>query len=331
MAPSASSTLVNVAEDAETRLVRLLAETGDLPANFVQQCDECIALGNAEQLMRTILAQQGSMDAILTLPEATSVFSLLAALLDRIPSSNVTPLVEEMAKKIVAAKNVTETDGDDTAGAATASKPIALLATLYNMRTSFSEKVGLLVQMITLASQRQPALLEPHAILGKWLDATKLSTMMDEWKIAPVQRRQVYKAASLAAKGATAKQRLTLLLVQTYTTSKEVDAAGLASAREAAIGAVRDPVSLFVEQRNILQLVAVQALQKSDGKSVDVHVQYSPCCRVRCSAVRPHTLDTLFLTLINNHHPVPVPVSFFFSSALGLVDSLSRGKIARIS
>jgi hypothetical protein len=277
MAPSASSTLVNVAEDAETRLVRLLAETGGLPANFVEQCDECIALGDAEQLMRTILAQPGSIDAILTLPEATSVFSLLAALLDRIPSSNVTPLVEEMAKKIVAAKNVSETqpaDGDDTitgiGGAATAIKPIALLATLYNMRTSFSEKVGLLVQMITLASQRQPALLEPHAILGKWLDATKLSTMMDEWKIAPVQRRQVYKAASLAAKGPTPKQRLTLLLVQTYSTAKEVDAAGLASAREAAIGAVRDPVSLFVEQRNMLQLPAIQALQKSDGKSVHV-------------------------------------------------------------
>jgi hypothetical protein len=50
--------------------------------------------------------------------------------------------VEEMAKKIVAAKNVFETqpaDGDDaTAGAstATASKPIALLAILHNMRTS---------------------------------------------------------------------------------------------------------------------------------------------------------------------------------------------------
>jgi hypothetical protein len=119
-------------------------------------------------MMRTILAQPGSIDAILTLTEATSVFSLLAALLDRIPSSNVTPLVEEMAKKIVAAKNVFETqpaDGDDaTAGAstATASKPIALLATLYNMRTSFSEKVGLLVQMITLASQRQ----QPARIVG---------------------------------------------------------------------------------------------------------------------------------------------------------------------
>jgi hypothetical protein len=102
-----------------------------------------------------------------------------------------------------------------------------------------------------------------------------------------------------------AKQRLTLLLVQTYSTSKEVDAAGLASAREAAIGAVRDPVSLFVEQRNMLQLPAIQALQKSDGKSVNVHVHV-----VECSAVRPHTLDrsnciffdAFFLTSIHNHH-----------------------------
>jgi hypothetical protein len=194
----------------------------------------------------------------------------------------------KMAKKIVVAKNVSETQPTDrvdtTAGASSASaasKSIALFATLYNMRTFFSEKVGVLAHMITLAAVRD----NPHCwklILGKWLDDNKLSTMMDDWKISPVQRRQLYKAATLAAKGPTAKQRgLTLLLVLTCSTSKEGhDAAGLASGREAATWAVRYPVILFIEQRNMLQLVpTIQALQKSDGKSVNVFMS-CPCCQV---------------------------------------------------
>lgn len=47
---------------------------------------------------------------------------------------------------------------------------------------------------------------------------------------------------------------------------KDVDAEGLVSSQKAAIGAIKDPVSLFVQQRNILALPAIQALAKNSGK-----------------------------------------------------------------
>jgi hypothetical protein len=50
---------------------------------------------------------------------------------------------------------------------------------------------------------------------------------------------------------------------------KDVDAEGLESSQKAAIGAIQDPVSLFVQQRNILSLPAIQSLQKKSGKSFD--------------------------------------------------------------
>jgi hypothetical protein len=50
---------------------------------------------------------------------------------------------------------------------------------------------------------------------------------------------------------------------------KDLDAAGLESSQKAAIGAIRDPVSLFVQQRNIMSLPAIQALEKTAGTLFD--------------------------------------------------------------
>jgi len=44
----------------------------------------------------------------------------------------------------------------------------------------------------------------------------------------------------------------------------QVDAAGLDVAKEAALGAIIDPVSLFNYQRNMLSLPAIQALAKNN-------------------------------------------------------------------
>jgi translation initiation factor 3 subunit M len=49
-----------------------------------------------------------------------------------------------------------------------------------------------------------------------------------------------------------------------------VDAEGLKSSKQAAMGAIQDPVSLFVQQRNILSLPAIQALQKTAGPLLDL-------------------------------------------------------------
>lgn len=258
MPPSASSALVNVAEDAELRLVRLLADSSESTGpNFVQDCESCIVHGDAAQLMRTIMAEQGAIAALISMEEeAVSAVSLLAALLDRVKNTNSSQLVEELANSVIHAVPSDATD---------VSRPISLLAMLYNMRSDPLEKVGLLVKMIGLAAARQPSLLETNgSVLGKWMDSSRLPAMLDEWNVQPADRRDLYRAAAEGAWSPLVKQQFTLLVVQTYKDS-DIDKEGLESSQKAAIGAIRDPVSLFVQQRNILALPAIQALQKNSA------------------------------------------------------------------
>jgi hypothetical protein len=51
-----------------------------------------------------------------------------------------------------------------------------------------------------------------------------------------------------------------------YVTKKQVDAQGLNVAKEAALGAIVDPVSLFIHQRSMLAMPAVQALATNPGE-----------------------------------------------------------------
>lgn len=46
----------------------------------------------------------------------------------------------------------------------------------------------------------------------------------------------------------------------------QVDSQGLAAAKEAAIGAIRDPVTLFIQQRGMLTMPAIQALESQSGE-----------------------------------------------------------------
>lgn len=207
MRASSSSALVNVAEDAELRLVRLLADSSKtISPDFVRECEQCIVQGDASRLLRSILAEKGSVAALLSFDEeAASAISLLAALLDRVKSSQSAVLVEELSNRIVNA-----TPGE-------ANKTISLLATLYNMRAAPLEKVSILVKMIRVASSRQPSLLEPYgSVLGKWVDPTLLRSMLDDWKLEQPARRELYRAAAEGVSNPLAKQRFTLLLVETY-------------------------------------------------------------------------------------------------------------------
>lgn len=245
-----SSALVNVAEDAELRLVRHLAEAAHSTSpTFVQECEACISGGDAAKLMATIVAEKGAIEALSLDDEAVSVVSLLAALLDRAKDSK---LVDTLAESLI------QVSTDTT-------KTIALMATLYNMRSDAVEKIGLMVKMIRMAAESQPSLLEPHAsVLGKWMDASRLREMMDEWKVEPAARRPLYLAASMGAPNPVAKQRFTLLVLGTYASS-DLDAEGLKISEQVAIGAIRDPVSLFEQQRNILSLPAIQALERTSA------------------------------------------------------------------
>eukprot|EP00934_Nitzschia_sp_Nitz4_P003215 Nitzschia sp. Nitz4//scaffold13_size275219//52123//53444//NITZ4_000848-RA/size275219-augustus-gene-0.252-mRNA-1//-1//CDS//3329535936//3205//frame0 len=248
----ASSALVNVADDAELRLVRLLTETAESTSpSFVQDCEACISSGDASRLLKTIMGERGALAALYALQEeAVSAVFLLAALLDRTKPADASKLVEQLADSLVQA----------APESVPPSAVVSLLATLYNMRAEPLEKVSLIIKMIQFAVSRQPSLLEPNtSVLGKWLEVSFLCAMLDDWKIQPALRRPLYLAAAQGVPSKAAKQQFTVLAVETYTSS-DVDAEGLKAAEAAAVGAIRDPVSLFTQQRSILSLPAIQAL-----------------------------------------------------------------------
>ena len=64
------------------------------------------------------------------------------------------------------------------------------------------------------------------------------------------------------------KQQFLLKMLSTYATVKDVDDEALVAAKQAAIGAICDPISLFNEQRCIMSLPPVLALEKDKGELV---------------------------------------------------------------
>lgn len=278
-----SSTLVNVTEDAEVRLVAVLAESAPadlLGPSFQAECQASIEAGEAGLLLTTVLADMGAMAALLTLDadEAVGAFSILAALLERTGRP-----AQELAGIVVAASAVP--DKED--------RKIALLSTLYNMRSDTGEKVELLRQMIELAgkSANKEALLAPTGTLGSLLSCPgdddlssplaaassssspvsrrcledaqpPIVALLDSWQVSHKDRQPMYRTvASLLPDADIRKQRFLLLLVASYSELDGGSDQAVEVAVEAAVGAVRDPVSLFVMQRNLLTYPAVQALQ----------------------------------------------------------------------
>lgn len=185
-----SSTLVNVAEDAENRLVALLAGSGR--PSFVQDCEQCLLNGDAAGLLKVIISDQGAMNELLNGEEAS--FSLLAALLERVS------VAEQEVQLADALATAVETQLADK------EKQLRLLSALYNLRSRPHEKCGLLVRMVALA----PSL---TGRLGELVE--DLVNLLDGWSIDLKERRPLYRV--IAQKDETKKQKFTLLLVETYT------------------------------------------------------------------------------------------------------------------
>lgn len=227
---ASSSTLVNVAEDAEVRLVKLLAETESptaLGPSFVSSCETCIVNSDASGLMKTIVGDSGAISALLVLEsseEATCALSLLAALLNRVKTDRPleeAPLAAALAEAVHSLK---VTGMDDSILAA---RRITLLSALYNLRQNGTEKCDLLTKMITLATTHLPAMLQEGQALGNLLleqeaasilllPVPRLVAILDEWKVPPKDRRLLYKAAAGSMPDSGMDQRFTLFLVETY-------------------------------------------------------------------------------------------------------------------
>jgi len=297
---SVSSTLVNVAEDAELRLIRLLADSAPptlLSTTFVQNCESCIMNADASGLIKTVISDSGAVSALFVMEpidEAMSAFSLLAALLDRVNDDNVkTQLTRHFADAITNVNSLSSSGGAPTKTAQQlGERKIALLSVLYNMRPDTQDKKLLLTRMIALAGQYAPSFLEAGQPIGRLLHedeallsapvlegaldsisssflgppAPRIVSMLDSWNIPKSERRDLYRAVADGITDLSIKQRFLLLIVESYDTPK-INDEGLKSAQEAALGAIKDPVTLFVHQRNMLSLPAIQALSKKKNTS----------------------------------------------------------------
>ena len=232
---SSSSTLVNVAEDAEQRLVRLLAETAK-SGSFVQDCESCITNADACQLLKTIIADTGALGALFVLEppdEAVSAFSLLTALLVRVGKDRPAEeagLVKLLADAVTKVTVVPSKDPSDVV-----QRQVSLLSVLYNMRSLGTEKCSLLARMIQLAatsssekknstsSSSSSDLLEAGKPLGDILhedmspEQPRMVAMLDAWQVPLKDRREIYLAAAQSVPvDSPRKQRFLLLFVETY-------------------------------------------------------------------------------------------------------------------
>lgn len=257
MTATASSSLVNVADDAELRLVSALADISN--TLNVKDCEACIADGDASKLLQIITKDSGAMQAFITMEnteEATACFSLLAALVEK--TDNKPAVARNLAETINAASDSSE---------ATVSRKLQLLSVLYNMQ---AEKVDILTQMFTAAGKYPDVFLSEESTLGGLLvapdDGTSLTPAapvlvahLDNWQVSVASRRKIYRTIASVLSDSR-KQSFLLLLVESY--NKDVDAAGRQAAQQAAVGAIRDPIALFRQQRNMMGLRAIQDLEK---------------------------------------------------------------------
>ena len=134
MTTTASSALVNVVDGSELCLVRLLADSaapGSIRPNFIPDCEANIAHSDATQLLKTIVAEQGAIAALVSLEEeAVSAISLLAACLDQVEDTDSEKMLNELADSIISI--ATSADNADSTA-----KAISLLALRISFARSF--------------------------------------------------------------------------------------------------------------------------------------------------------------------------------------------------
>lgn len=299
--PHPSSTLVNISDDADPRLIRVLAPSTSDPASFETKCASAISDGDAAGLLRTVIdagAVSGLLSDDYTTDEAVSAFSLLTVYLARVNDAKAErELCAALADAVGKATGGNNGAADDASGKR--EKRSAMVAALFNLRTDGGEKVKLLAKIVELAD---PAALSPGesrgvSALSDALDAASLKASLALWGgdggIDDATLRPLYKAVSKGMDRLLAtlakddngedkstsmkieaakerKQTYMLLFLETYKDGSKLDKEAATYAKEASIYAIRDPITLFSTQRRILSLPAVSALQKSEPALYDL-------------------------------------------------------------
>ena len=273
-----SSTLVNIAENAEIRLIELLSTKANSPT-FVQDCENCIANAQASHLIRTIMQDSGALSSLWEVEvesDGISAFVLLVAVLDRVKESENEG---DEAERILAAEladAIGQIATNPNTSSDVAKRIVGMLCFLYNLRSTGSDKCRLLSQIVLISATACPELLleEENGELGALLEPTNISLSLKKWGVDKKDERILLNAVGKAMEGIgkhQQKQRISLLLLETYNNDSVEkllnDKEAIEVAQNATIGAIQDPISLFVEQRGMLHLPAIAALKQSADES----------------------------------------------------------------
>jgi len=275
-----SSTLVNIAEHAELRLIVLLADTAT-SSTFRADCESCIANAEAARLIRTIARDDGAVEGLfrvktLSLNDAVSAFFLWAALLDRVDVKEQRQVAEEMADAVVKCGGTGTTGKGGKEDPRRRRRVVAMLCALYNLRTDATDKCRLLERIVRQNSTSSNTTNEEPQLIH---DAERALERWDQDGVVPTNdRRNLLRALADSCGGSNnegdndtqqqqqqqeqRRQKFLLRLVHTYTDERECRTKeALEMAAQAAEGAIRDPVTLFAEQRGMLRMPAIVALK----------------------------------------------------------------------
>jgi hypothetical protein len=167
----ASSIIVNTADAAELRLVHYLGDH-DATSGFVQACESSVREGDASSLIRTVLSYPPAIKKIMTdKEEGSGAFSLLAALMDRLPSYEE---VHEFTQVLVKMVEEAECDLDTK---------VNLLCNLYNLRGG-KDKSWILGRILNtyIQSSEEDAILnllpERKSTIGELLQGNNLERFL---------------------------------------------------------------------------------------------------------------------------------------------------------
>lgn len=170
---------------------------------------------------------------------------------------------------------------------------IVLLFTLYNLRSRGEEKCFILSRIIsTCASTPKSSLLllrgESESLLSDMIQVDRIKKTLEEWGVSVEENRKLYRTIVDAMKKISAmgvgevlseddlvyaegmRQKFLLVIIETYTDASSVDKEALEAAEEASLGAIRDPITLFNEQRGMLGYEAIKKLQTTNKPLYDL-------------------------------------------------------------
>ncbi|KAK1747821.1 eukaryotic translation initiation factor 3 subunit M [Skeletonema marinoi] len=243
--PHPSSTLVNISDDADLRLIRVLAPATSSPSNFETECTTAIQGGDAAKLLRSVIsngAVAGLLEDEFALDEAVSAFSLLTVYLDRVGDASV-------EKELCAAL---ADCGDDETALVKREKQSAMIAALFNLRSDAGQDRGVspLADMLDVATLKASLALWGSEIPDEELRALYEAIVRGMDRVLALLSKDTSGDKTKLKKVKAAnecKQKYVLFVLATYTEESQLD----------------NTSAKYAEEAQLTSLPAVVALQKS--------------------------------------------------------------------